>query len=83
MLIIPPLSSFFYADIVELLLSDGKQIAAVHFIQAFQLNDEKFAPVPLLKTYLRDLRKTIQGRVGGLPVVQKVAFMAILGLVYK
>ncbi|KAI9113610.1 hypothetical protein K1719_015537 [Acacia pycnantha] len=51
-------------DMVELLISDGKQIAAVHFIQAFLLN-ERFAPVPLLKAYLKDLRRNSQGKVGG------------------
>ncbi|XP_028760497.1 FRIGIDA-like protein 3 [Neltuma alba] len=51
-------------DIVELLINDGKQIAAVHFIQAFLLN-ERFAPVPLLKAYLKDLRRNSQGKVGG------------------
>ncbi|XP_054808256.1 FRIGIDA-like protein 3 [Prosopis cineraria] len=51
-------------DLVELLITDGKQIAAVHFIQAFQLK-ERFAPVPLLKAYLKDLRRNSQGKVGG------------------
>lgn len=54
----------FYAAVVESLINDGKQIAAVHFIHAFQLN-ERFAPVPLLKAYLKDLRRNSQGKAGG------------------
>ncbi|KAF7809889.1 FRIGIDA-like protein 3 [Senna tora] len=50
--------------IVESLINDGKQIAAVHFIYAFQLN-ETFAPVPLLRAYLKDLRRNSQGKAGG------------------
>ncbi|XP_043708464.1 FRIGIDA-like protein 3 [Telopea speciosissima] len=49
--------------VVELLVSSGRQIDAVHFIQAFQLT-ESFPPVPLLKTYLRDLRRNSQGKGG-------------------
>lgn len=49
--------------IIEALVSGGKQIDAVHFIHAFQLN-ESFPPVPLLKTYLKDLRRNSQGKGG-------------------
>ncbi|POO00778.1 Frigida-like [Trema orientale] len=48
--------------LIELLIDSGKQIDAVHFIQAFQLT-ESFPPVPLLKTYLKDLRRNSQGKV--------------------
>ncbi|KAJ6740403.1 FRIGIDA-LIKE PROTEIN 3-RELATED [Salix purpurea] len=53
-------------DVVESLLNDGKQIDAVRFIHAFQLT-EVFPPVPLLKTYLKDLRRNSQNtqRKGG------------------
>ncbi|KAJ4966547.1 hypothetical protein NE237_018396 [Protea cynaroides] len=47
--------------VVESLLSRGRQIDAVHFIQAFQLT-ESFPPVPLLKTYLKDSRRNSQGK---------------------
>ncbi|KAK9285368.1 hypothetical protein L1049_024559 [Liquidambar formosana] len=51
--------------VVEVLINSGKQIEAVHFVQAFQLA-ESFPPVPLLKTYLKDLRRNSQGKGGNL-----------------
>jgi hypothetical protein len=55
-----------FAGVVESLVNDGKQIDAVRFIHAFQLT-EIFPPVPLLKTYLKDLRRNSQNtqRKGG------------------
>ncbi|KAM6564233.1 hypothetical protein CsatB_024231 [Cannabis sativa] len=47
--------------LIELLVNSGKQIDAVRFIHAFQLT-ESFLPVPLLKTYLKDLRRNSQGK---------------------
>ncbi|XP_061342539.1 FRIGIDA-like protein 3 [Gastrolobium bilobum] len=49
--------------IVDLLINNGKQIAAVHFIHAFQLQ-ESFAPVPLLKVYLKNRRRNSQVKTG-------------------
>ncbi|XP_042508690.1 FRIGIDA-like protein 3 isoform X2 [Macadamia integrifolia] len=49
--------------VVESLVSSGRQIDAVHFIQAFQLT-ESFPPVPLLRTYLKDLRRNSQVKGG-------------------
>ncbi|KAK9165934.1 hypothetical protein Scep_001125 [Stephania cephalantha] len=49
--------------IVEALINSGRQVDAVHFIQAFDLA-ENFPPVPLLKTYLKDLRRNTQGKPG-------------------
>ncbi|KAI4327390.1 hypothetical protein L6164_019859 [Bauhinia variegata] len=49
--------------IVEFLINEGKQIAAVHFIHAFQLN-ERFPSVPLLRAYLKELRRNSQGKKG-------------------
>ncbi|XP_056161186.1 FRIGIDA-like protein 3 [Syzygium oleosum] len=46
--------------VVESLINSGRQIDAVHLIHAFQLT-ERFHPVPLLKTYLKDLRRNSQG----------------------
>ncbi|KAK6923996.1 Frigida-like [Dillenia turbinata] len=45
------------------LINTGRQIDAVHFIHAFELT-ETFPPVPLLKTYLKDLRRNSQGKGG-------------------
>ncbi|CAK9186295.1 unnamed protein product [Ilex paraguariensis] len=47
--------------VVEALIDSGKQIDAVHFIHAFQLT-ESFPLVPLLKAYLKDLRRNSQGK---------------------
>ncbi|XP_027346032.1 FRIGIDA-like protein 3 [Abrus precatorius] len=49
--------------VVESLINNGKQIAAVHFIHAFQLQ-ESFAPVPLLKLYLKNRRRNSQVKTG-------------------
>lgn len=49
--------------VIEELVSGGKLIDAVHFVQAFGLS-ERFPPVPLLKTYLKDLRRNSQGKGG-------------------
>ncbi|KAK1300402.1 hypothetical protein QJS10_CPB13g00458 [Acorus calamus] len=50
-------------DVVQALINSGKQIDAVHISQAFKLA-EKFPPVPLLKAYLKDLRRSFQGKGG-------------------
>lgn len=47
--------------VVEALVNSGRQIDAVHFIHAFELT-ERFPAVPLLKTYLKDLRRNSQGK---------------------
>ncbi|XWS33540.1 hypothetical protein CRYUN_Cryun22dG0091800 [Craigia yunnanensis] len=49
--------------VVELLINSGRQIDAVRFIHAFQLT-ESFSPVPLLKAYLKNLRRNSQGKGG-------------------
>ncbi|TYI60526.1 hypothetical protein E1A91_D10G110900v1 [Gossypium mustelinum] len=49
--------------LVELLINSGRQVDAVRFIHTFQLT-EKFPPVPLLKMYLKDLRRNSQGKGG-------------------
>ncbi|KAE9449656.1 hypothetical protein C3L33_18448, partial [Rhododendron williamsianum] len=49
---------------VEELVQSGRQIDAVHFAHAFKLT-ESFPLVPLLKTYLKDLRRNSQGKPGG------------------
>ncbi|KAK8653674.1 hypothetical protein V6N13_127663 [Hibiscus sabdariffa] len=49
--------------VVQLLINSGRQIDAVQLIHAFQLT-ETFPTVPLLKTYLKDLRRNSQGKGG-------------------
>lgn len=46
--------------LVETLISSGRQIDAVHLIHAFQLS-ETYPTVPLLKAYLKELRRNSQG----------------------
>lgn len=49
--------------VIQELVNAGKLIDAVHLVQAFGLS-ESFPPVPLLKTYLKDLRRNSQGNSG-------------------
>ncbi|OVA10952.1 Frigida-like [Macleaya cordata] len=44
--------------VVEKLINSRREIDAVHFVQAFKLT-ENFPPVPLLKAYLKDLRRNL------------------------
>ncbi|XP_074308811.1 FRIGIDA-like protein 3 [Silene latifolia] len=46
--------------LVEKLLNSGRQIDAVHFIHAFQLSGT-VPSVPILRTYLKDIRRNSQG----------------------
>ncbi|XP_068665134.1 FRIGIDA-like protein 3 [Aristolochia californica] len=49
--------------VIDVLGNSGRQIEAVNMAYAFQLTDQ-FAPVPLLKTYLKDARRTSQIKAG-------------------
>uniref|UniRef100_A0A5B7C7L9 FRIGIDA-like protein n=1 Tax=Davidia involucrata TaxID=16924 RepID=A0A5B7C7L9_DAVIN len=51
--------------VIEALINSGQQIDAVQFVHAFQLT-ESFPLVPLLKTYLKELRRNSQGKSGSL-----------------
>lgn len=42
-----------FADLIHKLIGRGKQLLAVKFVFEFQLTD-KFPPVPLLKSYLKE-----------------------------
>jgi hypothetical protein len=46
-----------FADIIEELVTKGQQLDAVNFAHEAGLL-EKFSPVPLLKSYLEDSKKT-------------------------
>jgi len=48
---------FGYAGVIEVLVNSGRQIDAVNLAFAFDLT-EQFSPVSLLKSYLKDARKT-------------------------
>ncbi|EEF35133.1 FRIGIDA-like protein 3 [Ricinus communis] len=43
--------------VIEVLINSGRQIDAVNLAFAFELT-EQFSPVPLLKSYLKEVRKT-------------------------
>ncbi|MCL7037403.1 hypothetical protein MKW94_023276, partial [Papaver nudicaule] len=45
--------------IIKLLISQGRLIDAVHFVQAFNFT-ENFPPAPLLRTYLKEVREDLQ-----------------------
>ncbi|KAH0678343.1 hypothetical protein KY284_019428 [Solanum tuberosum] len=49
--------------VIEALIHSEKQIDAAHFIHSFELT-ERFPLVPLLKGYLKDLRRNAQGKGG-------------------
>ncbi|WOL12638.1 hypothetical protein Cni_G21405 [Canna indica] len=58
-------------DLVELLVSKGRQIDAVHFVHTFQLTD-RFPPVPLLKAYLKESKDADEtNEATGGAIVQK------------
>lgn len=46
---------WFFADLIQKLISKGKQLLAIKFVFEFMLT-EKFPPVPLLKAYLKDVK---------------------------
>lgn len=48
---------FPFADIIEELIAKGQQLDAVNFAYEADLQ-EKFPPVPLLKSYLEDSKKS-------------------------
>lgn len=47
---------FVFSDMIEELISKGQQLDAVHFTFEVGLVD-KFPPVPLLKSFLKDAKK--------------------------
>ncbi|XP_073116240.1 FRIGIDA-like protein 3 isoform X1 [Elaeis guineensis] len=49
--------------VIEVLLNSGRQIEAVNLAYAFELT-EQYAPVPLLKAYLKEARKVSQIKAG-------------------
>ncbi|NMG42110.1 hypothetical protein GRZ55_23105, partial [Chelativorans sp. ZYF759] len=50
---------------IEVLLNSGRQIEAVNLAFAFELT-EQYAPVPLLKAYLKEARKVSQIKAGNM-----------------
>lgn len=56
--------------IINILINSDRQVDAVHFIHAFELL-ESYPPIPLLKTYLKDLRRNSQGGSGGGALARK------------
>lgn len=54
---------FFSTGVIDVLVRNGRQIEAVNMAYAFGLT-EQFAPVPLLKAYLKDVKKTSQAKAG-------------------
>jgi hypothetical protein len=61
----------FLLGIIEELVKRHRQIDAVHFVQAFGLS-EAFPPAPLLKTYVEELKDTIENNVDATATSLKV-----------
>lgn len=52
-----PIPCFYeFSGVIEVLVNSGRQIDAVNLAHAFELT-EKYSPVPLLKSYLKDAKK--------------------------
>ncbi|XP_020110527.1 FRIGIDA-like protein 3 [Ananas comosus] len=51
--------------VIEVLVNTGRQIDAINLAYAFGLT-EQFAPVPLLKSYLKEARKTPHAKAGNM-----------------
>ncbi|KAJ6817783.1 FRIGIDA-like protein 3 [Iris pallida] len=51
--------------VISLLVNSGRQIEGVNLAYAFELT-EQFTPVPLLKAYLKEVRKVSQGKAGSM-----------------
>ncbi|THU70826.1 hypothetical protein C4D60_Mb08t29080 [Musa balbisiana] len=51
--------------LIEVLLNSGRQVEVVNLAYAFKLT-EQFAPVPLLKSYLKEAKKVSQVKAGSM-----------------
>lgn len=60
--------------VIEVLLNSGRQIEAVNLAYAFELT-EQYAPVPLLKAYLKEARKVSQIKAGNMSPGAQVGFL--------
>lgn len=75
--------AFSCAGVIEVLVNSGRQIDAVNLAFAFDLT-EQFSPIPLLKSYLKDARKTsspIKG-VNSSPTAQVSCLESVLSSNY-
>jgi len=54
-----------FAGVVESLVNSGRQIEGVNLAYAFELTD-RFSPIPLLKAYLKEVRKVSQVKAGSM-----------------
>ncbi|PKA66720.1 Protein FRIGIDA [Apostasia shenzhenica] len=62
--------------LIEALINNGRQLDAVNLAFALELT-EKFAPVPLLKSYIKEVRKVSQSKVGNMtPAGQQAAIFS-------
>jgi hypothetical protein len=69
-----------YAALVEILINNGKHIAAVHFVQLFELQ-ESFPPVPLLRTYLKNQRRNSQVKADNVRDIATAKVCFVAGLI--
>ena len=67
-----------FAGVVESLVNSGRrQIEGVNLAYAFELTD-RFSPVPLLKAYLKEVRKVSQVKAGSMSPGAQVGYFCIL-----
>lgn len=59
---------------VESLVNSGRQIEGLNLAYAFELTD-RFSPVPLLKAYLKEVRKVLQVKAGSMSPGAQVCFI--------
>lgn len=62
------------AGVIDVLVNTGRQIDAVNLSYAFGLT-EKYAPVPLLKSYLKEVRKLFNAKSGSMSPGAQVGFL--------
>ena len=67
-------NNIYSLGVIEVLLNSGRQIEAVYLAYAFELT-EQYAPVPLLKAYLKEARKVSQIKAGNTSPSAQVGFL--------
>lgn len=66
---------------IEALINSGRQIDAVNLAYAFDLT-QQFAPVPLLKAYLKEARKISHHKAGNASPGAQVCVLSVTMLTY-
>jgi Frigida-like protein len=70
------------SDVINVLVNTGRQIDAVNLSYAFGLT-EKYAPVPLLKSYLKEVRKLSNAKPGSMSPGAQVGLLVCFCIYLK